>query len=316
LNETNYQIVQAIAGRTRIRIPWLKTHEEAAGKLQRLVESLNPVTSVRINPLAQSIIIFYRASALSPRELEAQVASAIEQAHPGVGEAPTSSPVGAAAAASSRVSPASAAGTSETAPPSASGAAAVVAAPEAQNTSVPPPANVPCDAIPSPWDEPSEASPAANLGENAPVETAVEPAPVVPEAAPQPRPTVAKVEFAPPEETAPTVHSTASLAKRLNTTSQAITHRRNRPDFPTWTQSQDPERIAWKYDPASQSFGPADREDPIVPAAIAPPAANPPAADTTPEAAEVPSAPTPKRPTKRPATKSKKSASRRSSRKR
>jgi Heavy metal associated domain 2 len=82
LEEISYQVVHAIAGRTRIRIPWLETKAEAAGKLQRLIESLNFVTSVRINPLAQSIVILYKATAVSQVEAEAQFVQAIQQSSP------------------------------------------------------------------------------------------------------------------------------------------------------------------------------------------------------------------------------------------
>lgn len=240
MKENEYQVVQAIAGRTRIRIPWLKTNEEATGKLQRLIESLHYVTSVRVNPLAQSLIVLYRASAVSPAELEAQVADAIHQANP---VSPLSaSPVPAPAIASPL----------PVAPPTP-----VEVEPAAQSSPTQPAVNSPAAVIPSPWDEPSEPEPVA--------ETHAESQPAVSESASQPEPegakpapTISRADVIEPEKATLQMHSTTSLAKRLNTTSQAITHRRNRPDFPTWTQSQDPERIAWKYDAASQSFGPAD----------------------------------------------------------
>lgn len=80
--EIGYQIVQAIAGRMRIRAAWLETDQTAAGQLQRLMESLSYVTSVRINPLAQSIVIIYEAQAISRSEAEAQLITAIEAVHP------------------------------------------------------------------------------------------------------------------------------------------------------------------------------------------------------------------------------------------
>jgi hypothetical protein len=337
LNEINYQVVQAIAGRTRIRIPWLKTNEEAAGKLQRLVESLNYVTSVRINPQAQSIIVFYRASALSPKALEAQIASAIQQsnpASPGVAPpAPTtaveSAPTVSPSPSSASPVPATTASSEVGAFPSAPSPAVSesVAKPAADSVSASPS----CVELPSPWDEPPEPEPEVPPAPEPVVEAAVA-APVeqpqaVPETMPEPEvpepvPTEARSAIASTEEPVLPAHSTASLAKRLNTTSQAITHRRNRPDFPTWTQSQDPERIAWKYDAASQSFGPAEAAESAVldaPTAIAP---QPEAAVTAaveasqPVAeAELPPEPTKKQTTPR-KSKSKKPASRRSSSKR
>lgn len=60
----------------------------------------------------------------------------------------------------------------------------------------------------------------------------------------------------------PESHSTASLAERLKVTSQAITRRRTKADFQTWTQAQDPEKIAWCYDETSRSFHPITEPKP------------------------------------------------------
>jgi hypothetical protein len=326
LNEINYQVVQAIAGRTRIRVPWLKTNEEAAGKLQRLVESLHPVTSVRINPLAQSIIIFYRASAISPPELEAQVASAIQQANPVPNGTTASAPSPVASVQSPMPAPEVASPSPGEAPTATTTSPAVaesspvsspiVAEPVAKSAPTSDSANFSVEEIPSPWDEPPEVKPV--------VQPIAEPEVKVPDAIPKPVATVVKSEPVQPEETTPPAHSTASLAKRLNTTSQAITHRRNHPDFPTWTQSQDPDRIAWKYDAAAQSFGPVapgETSEPVTPAiaskrakkTVATPAVETP--QPTSDAAESPPEPTQKQ-TPRKSTKSKKSTNRRSSTKR
>lgn len=265
LNENSYQVVQAIAGRTRIRIPWLRTNEEAAGKLQRLVESLSSVTSVRINPLAQSIVILYRAQAISPKELEAQVASAIQQANP-TPNAPVSPGVS--------PTPAVAAPASVEPPLSVSSA---VGEPTANSASAQTVSRQPGVEVPSPWDDPPEVNQKVEPKVEQGIEAALGCQSPVSEENSRPEPEISKSVPAAAEsvsvsqESSLPLHSTASLAKRLNTTSQAITHRRNRLDFPTWTQSQDPERIAWKYDAASQSFRPADAIEvtvPVAPAAI------------------------------------------------
>ena len=39
----------------------------------------------------------------------------------------------------------------------------------------------------------------------------------------------------------------ADLAKRLDTTSSTIARRKSEPDFPIWSQSKDPQGIAWQY---------------------------------------------------------------------
>ena len=44
------------------------------------------------------------------------------------------------------------------------------------------------------------------------------------------------------------------LAKRLQVTSQALTSQRSKPQFPHWTQRQDPEGQAWQYDATTQLF--------------------------------------------------------------
>jgi hypothetical protein len=46
----------------------------------------------------------------------------------------------------------------------------------------------------------------------------------------------------------------SDLAKRLGVTSQSLTSRRAKPEFTHWTQNQDPEGQAWKYDAATQFF--------------------------------------------------------------
>jgi uncharacterized membrane protein len=85
--------------------------------------------------------------------------------------------------------------------------------------------------VPSPWDEPDKADPPIKREMSAPATN-------------------------PPASPELWLHSTASLAKRLNVTSQAITRHRTQSDFSTWTQMQDPEGIAWSYDASSQSFYP------------------------------------------------------------
>lgn len=78
----DYQIAHAIEGRIRVRLPQLASDPEYAGKLQSLIEARKSITSVRINPHAQSIVITYKAKALSLEAMQAQIQQAIEQLSP------------------------------------------------------------------------------------------------------------------------------------------------------------------------------------------------------------------------------------------
>lgn len=50
----------------------------------------------------------------------------------------------------------------------------------------------------------------------------------------------------------------ADLAKRLDLNPSTVGRRKGDPEFPEWSQSRDPEGIAWKYDPEAKLFVPAD----------------------------------------------------------
>jgi hypothetical protein len=49
----------------------------------------------------------------------------------------------------------------------------------------------------------------------------------------------------------------AELAKRLDINPSTVGRRKSDPDFPEWSQSKDPDGIAWKYDPQTKLFVPA-----------------------------------------------------------
>jgi Heavy metal associated domain 2 len=132
LEENDYQIVQAIAGRMRVRAAWLETDQAASGKLQRLIEALNYVSSVRINPLAQSIIITYQSGKISVQDAEAQIISAIHEVKPPAPVEPTTAKQPEEIKLPEILHP---------------------PAPTAQ----PPPKSAATSAIPSPWDEPDRA---------------------------------------------------------------------------------------------------------------------------------------------------------------
>ncbi|MEO0834630.1 MAG: hypothetical protein AAFY16_01310 [Cyanobacteria bacterium J06642_3] len=46
----------------------------------------------------------------------------------------------------------------------------------------------------------------------------------------------------------------AELAKRLDLNSSTVGRRKSDPDFPEWSQSKDPEGIAWKYESATKLY--------------------------------------------------------------
>lgn len=75
----DYQVIHTTPGRLRIRIPLLATTPEYAGSLQAAVESLNFVTSVRINPAASSVVVQYDTVATSLAEAQSALIAAIEQ---------------------------------------------------------------------------------------------------------------------------------------------------------------------------------------------------------------------------------------------
>ncbi len=76
-------------------------------------------------------------------------------------------------------------------------------------------------------------------------------------------PPAVDVTVAPPPATAkatgkPQALIQAELAKRLAVHSGTLTKRKGDPDFSQWTQSRDPEGIAWKYSPRKKVFTPVE----------------------------------------------------------
>jgi hypothetical protein len=54
----------------------------------------------------------------------------------------------------------------------------------------------------------------------------------------------------------------AELAKRLDVHSSTVGKRKSDPDFAEWSQSRDPEGIAWEYSPDTREFIPIEGEKP------------------------------------------------------
>lgn len=78
----HYEVVHWISGRFRIRIPKLAYDSEYASKLKYLIESLNFVTSVRINQAARSVIVEYHheANDAALAVVQEQIFAAIQEA--------------------------------------------------------------------------------------------------------------------------------------------------------------------------------------------------------------------------------------------
>jgi hypothetical protein len=52
----------------------------------------------------------------------------------------------------------------------------------------------------------------------------------------------------------------AELAKRLDVHSSTVGKRKSDPDFSEWSQSRDPEGIAWEYSPETKEFLPLEKK--------------------------------------------------------
>jgi cation transport ATPase len=75
-----YQVVHSTLGRCRIRVPRLADDLEFAENLNRLVESLQFVTEVRINPAASSLIVNYKVSVVNFEDAQKYLSICIEKA--------------------------------------------------------------------------------------------------------------------------------------------------------------------------------------------------------------------------------------------
>lgn len=80
LEEIECQVVHTTVGRFRIRIPRIVSDLEYTHKLSWLVESLNFVTSVRINTQAGAVIVNYDTDAVSDTAVQENLFTAIQQA--------------------------------------------------------------------------------------------------------------------------------------------------------------------------------------------------------------------------------------------
>lgn len=79
-SETDIQIVHAVPGRLRLRIPPIATDPDCADRLQKSIAAEERFTSIRLNPLTASIVITYEAEEMSDRERRSHLLELIHSA--------------------------------------------------------------------------------------------------------------------------------------------------------------------------------------------------------------------------------------------
>ncbi|MEC4814854.1 MAG: hypothetical protein SAK29_16470 [Scytonema sp. PMC 1069.18] len=76
----DYQVVHAIAGRIRMKVPYLKRDPDYADRLQRLMKSISTVTDVRMNSANASIVVQYNPGEIDNKALQGKLVTFIQQA--------------------------------------------------------------------------------------------------------------------------------------------------------------------------------------------------------------------------------------------
>ena len=69
-----FRVAHAISGRIRLKIPRLRTDLDFRYRLKALIESVDGVTQVRVNPEAQSIVVCYDPRTVPPTTVQARLA--------------------------------------------------------------------------------------------------------------------------------------------------------------------------------------------------------------------------------------------------
>ncbi len=80
LKDLQYEIVHQIPGRFRVRVPRLSQDQAYACRLNWFIETLHFVTSVRMNPLVDSIVIYYETHAAPEEEVQKAFMEALGRA--------------------------------------------------------------------------------------------------------------------------------------------------------------------------------------------------------------------------------------------
>jgi outer membrane lipoprotein SlyB len=224
----DYQIVHAVEGRIRIRIPLLGKEVEYASKLQKQVESLNFVTNVRINPLAESIIVTYKYKYVSCIVMQTYIQEAIAQVASPQSPPPTPEPV-----VVEKKSPGVSTG--------------VVQESFAYSVEQVNPDKDPWEEETTPAIEPPSDEVQADL--SAPEISTIEDDQAKDEL-------VDTVTEQANSDVTPL--QTSALAKRLGVHPKALSRYKSKPDFSEWSQKKDPNSIAWTYDSVSKIFCPTE----------------------------------------------------------
>ncbi|MBF2019321.1 MAG: hypothetical protein IGR93_04170 [Hydrococcus sp. C42_A2020_068] len=71
------QVINAFAGRLRLRIPRLRNDPTYASKIENKVKELNFITSVRVNPIASSLVVTYAKTSIAASEAKSRLLAAI-----------------------------------------------------------------------------------------------------------------------------------------------------------------------------------------------------------------------------------------------
>ncbi|MFB2978592.1 HMA2 domain-containing protein [Microseira sp. BLCC-F43] len=73
----NYQIIHAVPGRVRFRVPWLAQDSEYAKRVYNLISKHSQVNDIRINPKAASMAIAYTPSNMSDGQMRQHLVNLI-----------------------------------------------------------------------------------------------------------------------------------------------------------------------------------------------------------------------------------------------
>ena len=83
--QVNFEVIHAISGRLRLRVPRLRYDEPYALRLQGLLEATNGITGVRVNPAAMSITINCERAWFNDPDFQTAILNSLQQAaDPGI----------------------------------------------------------------------------------------------------------------------------------------------------------------------------------------------------------------------------------------
>ncbi|MBW4509164.1 MAG: hypothetical protein KME64_21975 [Scytonematopsis contorta HA4267-MV1] len=246
----DYQIIHAIEGRIRIRIPLLSKNEEYQGKFESQIKSLSFVTDVRINPLAESVIVTYKFKAISLLEMQKNLCQAIEKVLPAE---PLSKPSPVREIESF----------SEKTPEVSEELAKELPVTETEIVEEKSPATSSIESVQEafvytplevnleedPWEDKETNVPKDEI-KNEPKEEVSKPFEITVDKDAHSLTSIQTFDN--------TRLTTSALAKRLHVNVQTLTRYRSKKDFNKWSQAKDPEGVAWNYKKVSKTFYPIE----------------------------------------------------------